>query len=130
MSGIVKRLSLVAAVVAAGVLGVAVPANATPYSCGDSEWGPGCWATVTSINTYLVMHNQPNYSGGEVPGSPHWHNGDEVFLACWTTGSGDANGHGDHYWFWTTIGSVGGYINDWYVTTGSYSQWSPLISHC
>lgn len=24
----------------------------------------------------------------------------------------------------------GGYVNDWYLTTGSPSQWQPHVAHC
>jgi hypothetical protein len=92
-------------------------------------------ATVTAIQpgSALVVHNQPNYSGGVVPGSPRMTNGDWFVIGCWTTGAGDADGHGDRYWFYG--GSVNksgpdGYVNDWYLTTGSYSQWSRYVSHC
>ncbi|MDC2956649.1 hypothetical protein PO587_19440 [Streptomyces gilvifuscus] len=59
-----------------------------------------------------------------------FHNGDTMMLACWTTGDGDADGHGDHYWFALDFDSDSGYINDWYVTTGSPSQWQPHVPHC
>jgi hypothetical protein len=128
-----RAIAIGAAVAGALALSPATPAFASVYDCVDAgEWGPGCYANVTAINSgsYLAWHNQPNYSGGQVTNSPHFQNGDAMFLGCWTWGSGDADGHGDHYWFWTTIGSAGGYINDWYVTSGSYSNWSRYIGHC
>src|SRR5437867_13253137 len=102
MSKLVKRLLAAAAGASFLVLLPAAPAMANVYNCVDaSEWGPGCDANVTAISpgSSLVYHNQPNYSGGQVPNTPHFHNGDVIFLQCWTTGSGDADGHGDHYWF-------------------------------
>jgi len=124
--------ALAAIAVTAG-LAVATPgvAHAATLNCVDaSEWGPGCETTVTAINpgSYLAVHNGPNYTSGTL--SLQLHNGDWLFLTCWTTGAGDADGHGDHYWFYTTFGSYGGYVNDWYVNTGSTANWMPRISHC
>ena len=93
-------------------------------------------ASVTAINkgSHLLLHKQPNYTGGSYTGSfTQAVNGQIVYLSCWTTGSGDADGHGDHYWFKSSFGGPGytyGYVNDWYVTTGSYSYWSKYIPHC
>jgi hypothetical protein len=133
----IGRLLAACALAAGGVVaGTAMPAQAaTTFQCEDaSDWGRGCWTTVTAIapGSYLAVHNTPDYAHGVRSGASfQFHNGDSLFLECWTTGAGDADGHGDHYWFRITEGSVGGgYVNDWYLNTGSYSYWSPQLRHC
>jgi hypothetical protein len=105
------------------------PADA-PYRCdGDGTW---C-ARVTAIapGSDLVLHSEANFTSGT---DPHYrgHDGDELVIRCWTYSStADADGHGDHYWFQVTVDhDGGGWVNDWYVTTGSHAVWSPLIPHC
>jgi hypothetical protein len=100
---------------------------------------------VTAIDpgSVLQLHKAPDYAHGVVhtprAGSDTAVNGNDAYLQCWTTGAGDIDGHGDHYWFranfWDTLNypadnaplslSSGywGYINDWYVTTGAASYW-------
>lgn len=79
----------------------------------------------------LQQHQQPNYTSA-VDKYARYTNGNRLaLLLCWTTGSGDIDGHGDHYWFKVDDGIIAwGYVNDWYVTTGSYAQWSPYVRHC
>jgi len=118
----------------AGLAVVATPgaAQAAVLNCNESdEWGPGCWTTVTAINpgSYLAIHRDSNYTSGTLPGL-QFHNGDSLYLGCWKTGDGDIDGHGDHYWFYATFGSFGGFVNDWYVNTGSPATWKPRIAHC
>ncbi|GAB1640581.1 hypothetical protein [Krasilnikovia sp. MM14-A1259] len=130
-----RLLAAVALAGGAAVAGTAAPAQAATLNCvAAGEWGPGCWSTVTAIDagSYLAVHNQPDYTHGERSGSRfRHHNGDSLFLQCWTTGAPDGDGHGDRYWFLITQGSVGGgYVNDWYVNTGSYSDWSRRLRHC
>jgi hypothetical protein len=83
---------------------------------------------VVSIDpgSWLAVHAQPNYTGG-LQDDRRFYNGDPIRLTCWTTGAGDIDGNGDYYWFQIIYG---GYVNDWYVDTGSFSQWSPYIPHC
>ncbi|MER7672442.1 hypothetical protein ABTY61_28840 [Kitasatospora sp. NPDC096128] len=118
-------------------LGSASPASALsgPSRCDlDVPNATHYCATVTAINpgSFLAIHNEPNYTGGSMGG--RLGNGEEVVLYCWTTGAGDADGHGDTYWFYVHPHYAGdttdGYVNDWYLTTGSYSQWSGLVNHC
>lgn len=102
------------------------------YKCTIPELKPRKCATVTAINpgSKLQQHKQPNYTGG-VYTYTHYTNGHVLAVLCWTTGAGDIDGHGDHYWFKVDDGIIGGgYVNDWYLTTGSYSQWSPQLDHC
>jgi hypothetical protein len=121
-----------------GMLFAATEASATPTSCSNTplafEVGQNeMCAQVTAINSgsYLALHAQPNYSGGVAAGSPQYGNGDWFAVYCWTTGPGDADGHGDTYWFNVDDGNANiGWVNDWYLTTGSYAQWSSVIPHC
>jgi hypothetical protein len=115
----------------------AAGASADPVLCPidiriDLGMSTQC-AQVTGIHpgSYLVLHNQANYTGGVVPGSPHYTDGQLLAVYCWTTGARDADGHGDTYWFSVDDdnGNVG-MVNDWYLTTGGYAQFSPVIKHC
>lgn len=132
----IGRLLAACALAAGGVVaGTALPAQASTLLCVDEgEWGAGCSTTVTGIDpgSYLAVHLTPDYDHGVRAGSAfQYHNGDWLFLQCWTTGAGDADGHGDHYWFLITEGSIGGgFVNDWYVNTGSFGNWSPHLPHC
>lgn len=122
-------LSGAAALAAAAVFGVASPASAAGYPC--SHDGHAIWcATVTAIDpgSYLASHNGPSYGSGQT--GRRYYNGQEMELACWTTGDGDADGHGDHYWFMLDFDGDSGYVNDWYLTTGSAAQWQPHVPHC
>jgi hypothetical protein len=112
------------------LLASAGAADAAPFGCYSGNQYTCATVTAISPGSSLRMHRQPNYTGGVVPGSPAFHNGDWVILDCWTTGAGDADGHGDRYWFRTFDSGYFGYVNDWYLTTGSPSQWMPLVSHC
>ncbi|MEU4116526.1 hypothetical protein AB0F71_18785 [Kitasatospora sp. NPDC028055] len=118
-------------------LGSASPASASsgPERCYPDELNYRWYcAYVTGINpgSYLDIHKEPNYTGGIW--GPRYLQGDRVVLYCWTEGAGDADGHGDHYWFYVHPDAAGdttdGYVNDWYLTTGSVSQWSGLVNHC
>ncbi|WAP53689.1 hypothetical protein [Streptomyces sp. S465] len=124
----------VAAVATAGALLtslVAAPSAsaAVRYCPGTTAW---C-AQVTGINSgsRLLMRVDPYY-GSEVTGVRF--NGDWLHLECWTTGDADADGHG--YRYWMLVSGVGGgdqpigYVNDWYLDSGGYAQWSKVISHC
>lgn len=113
------------------VLAGAGTAQAVPFYCHSGDASGDYCAYVTAINpgSYLAMHLEPNYTGGTVPGY-QMHNGFQLHLMCWTTGSGDADGHGDRYWFQVDSGVMSGYVNDWYLTTGSPSQWKPYVGHC
>lgn len=130
-----RRTALLAA---AGAF-VAATATVTPQTADAAvfrcmEGNQQICATVTAISpgSALLLHRQPSYSGGVVPGSRRMVNGDWFIIDCWTTGAGDADGHGDRYWMHggSDRGSGIGYVNDWYLTTGSYSQWSRYVRHC
>jgi hypothetical protein len=128
------RLRAVALAAAAGLgatLLAGTAATATPVTCAS---GIRKCAFVTAIDpgSHLVFHNEPNYADGVIRNSPALVNGAKVFLDCWTNGSFDADGGLDPYWFWAAPGSgpAIGWINDFYVTTGSKAQWSPYIRHC
>jgi hypothetical protein len=105
-------------------------ASADPFAC----YGNAVCAKVTAIEpgSYLVLHNEPNYSGGARPHSPHLHNGDVVVLYCYLTGAPDADGHGDTYWWFGGSESAGvaGYLNDYYLTTGVPSAFRKWVGHC
>lgn len=113
-------------------------ANANPYPTGCNASLGTCSAFVTAINagSCARMHPQPNYTGTAYTS---WcgTNGKQVSLNCYTTGSGDADGHGDKYWWNVNAFQVNGqpfaagYVNDWYLTTGSSSTWLKLgFHHC
>ncbi|HEY3480404.1 MAG TPA: hypothetical protein VGL02_16015 [Streptomyces sp.] len=113
-------------------------ASAVPVNCwnngGPKDLGmsTNC-AQVTGIDagSSLVLHNGPSYASGVQVNSPHYSNGTWLGVYCWTTGSGDADGHGDTYWFNVDDGNGNiGWVNDWYLTTGGYAQWSPIVQHC
>jgi hypothetical protein len=130
-----RRLgTLLASVALAAAATVALPQTADATVFGCMEGNQSICATVTAIRpgSALLVHRQPNYSGGVVAGSPRMTNGDWFIINCWTRGAGDADGHGDRYWFrgGSDRGSATGYVNDWYLTTGSYAQWSRYVRHC
>ncbi|MFE2412172.1 hypothetical protein ACFXDE_27885 [Kitasatospora sp. NPDC059408] len=117
------------ALAACGVF--AAPASAAVdlhQPCRDF-WGNRVCTTVTAINpgSYLAQHLAPDYAHGVQEGV-QLHNGDEVPLFCWTTGAPDADGHGDRYWFQVSEATV--FVNDYYLNTGNYADWSPHVSHC
>ncbi|WP_327286806.1 hypothetical protein [Streptomyces sp. NBC_01198] len=127
------RLAAVGMVVG-GVLAVSTStaSAAGPYFCQDGNHEGDYCAKVTAINpgSYLAFHKGPNYTSGTIAGV-RLANGTPVSLVCWTTGAGDIDGHGDTYWFKVDTGAVQGYVNDWYLTTGSPSQWHPFVPyHC
>ncbi|WP_031064499.1 hypothetical protein [Streptomyces sp. NRRL WC-3742] len=94
-----------------------------------ANWGSSVCTTVTAIapGSYLAQHNAPDYAHGVQEGVK-LHNGDEVPLVCWTTGAPDADGHGDTYWFQVSEATV--YVNDYYLNTGRFADWSPHVDHC
>jgi hypothetical protein len=111
-------------------------AAAAVVQCNDV--GYKYCASVTSISSgsCLRQHLAPDYgTSGHTNYSNNvcWTNGEYLDIACWTTGAPDADGHNDRYWFFTvsrTSTSINGYVNDWYLNTGTYSQWSRIISYC
>jgi hypothetical protein len=118
-------------VAATAVTAVAAPsASADPFTC----YGNAICAKVTAIDSgsYLLLHNKPNYADGARPGSPHLTNGHWLVLYCYTTGPGDADGHGDTYWWGTADQSSGvvGYVNDYYVTTGTPATFKKTFGKC
>jgi hypothetical protein len=121
---------LAVATAAAGVTLIPAAAHAAPYYCSDPDRIGNYCAKVTGIDpgSYLALHKGPNYRGGAWPGI-RLHNGETVHLVCWTTGSGDIDGHRDYYWFQVDFSDAApvGYVNDWYLTTGSYSQWHRYV---
>jgi len=130
----VRPITILAAVVAIGMATLigAGTADATVYRCTVSGTAGLICANVTAIDpgSVLRQHQQPNYTSA-VNQNTHYTNGVQLLLLCWTTGSGDIDGHGDHYWFKVDDGIIAwGYVNDWYVNTGSYAQWSPYVRHC
>ncbi|UIR20160.1 hypothetical protein LXH13_25390 [Streptomyces spinosirectus] len=118
---------------AAGLALIPTAAHATPFYCHDPDREGNYCAKVTAIDagSYLAIHHAANYSSGTDPGVK-LHNGAVLHLGCWTTGSGDADGNGDTYWFRVDYSDSAqvGYVNDWYLTTGSPSQWKPYVGHC
>ncbi|WP_370148036.1 cutinase family protein [Streptacidiphilus sp. EB129] len=102
------------------------------YKCSIGG-NPNDWcAHVTAIapGSYLALQNAPDYDHGH---SAYYqgHNGNQLITYCWTTGADDADGTGDHYWFSVDDGAnFSGYVNDRYLTTGTYAQWSKIIEHC
>lgn len=133
ISSVARRLGILGstlALMAAGGLVYAAAADAAVFTCTDSQISTKYCAKVTAIDSgsYLAVHLGPNYTSGTTGGK--FHNGYVFGLGCWTTGAGDADGHGDHYWFRVDSDAAEGYVNDWYLTTGSYSQWSAKIKKC
>ena len=124
-----RYLAIAVTTAVVGALTVAAPttAAADPFLC-YTDWQ--C-AKVTAIapGSYLLLHNEPNYADGARPGSPHLHNGDILRLYCYTTGSGDADGHGDTYWWFVgdANSGVAGYANDYYLTTGTPSAFKKVV---
>lgn len=119
------------AAAAGGAVAVAPAASADTFLC-YSDWQCAHVTAVSGSGGYLAFHNEPDYVHGMRPGSAHLHNGDVVQLRCWTTGAPDADGHGDRYWFWgQTHGSaVAGFVNDWYLTTGSPASFRARVPKC
>lgn len=103
-----------------------------PYRCMGGQGANAAYcAKVTAIRggSYLALQKEPDYAGMADP-HYHGHNGDELIIRCWTK-SQVMDGRNDPYWF--TVASrdgATGWVNDWYVTTGGYTTWSPLIPHC
>lgn len=123
----------------AWIPGVPECAGSTPppdqglYHC-DIGGDPESWcARVTGIDpgSFLGMYNEPNYDHGR-SSSYQGHNGDELIVLCWTTGAVDADGTGNRYWFFADTGGSlpGGYVNDHYLTTGKFADWSQVIPPC
>lgn len=114
---------------AGSLVALAAPADATPFACNGTHGFDYCvYVTAIDPGSCLRMHKQPNYTSGYT-NSVCLVNGNKLELECYTSGSGDIDGNGDHWWWWVkNYGpyQYAGYVNDWYVTTGSYSQWKAL----
>ena len=87
---------------------------------------------VTSLPPGQTLHfrtDPSQYSKGFV--HPALPNGEQVGLDCWVRG---ATYHGDHFWFWGVSDQgtyqYSGWLPDYFLATGSYSHWRPLIEHC
>ncbi|MFF3455300.1 cutinase family protein [Streptomyces sp. NPDC002730] len=113
--------------------GAPTPPKQGLYKCSIGG-NPNDWcARVTAIDpgSFLGLQNAPDYEHGRNP-YYHGHNGDQLIVNCWTEGAVDADGTGNRYWFFADTGGAlsGGYVNDHYLTTGLYADWSKVISHC
>ncbi|MFD7324827.1 cutinase family protein [Streptomyces sp. NPDC059875] len=109
------------------------PAAQKPYRCSIGG-NPNDWcARVTGIHpgSFLGLQNAPDYDHGR---NQYYRgqNGNQLILQCWTEGAVDADGTGNRYWFFVDTGGAlsGGYVNDHYLTTGRYADWSRLIPRC
>ncbi|MGH7869667.1 MAG: hypothetical protein ACREP9_19075 [Candidatus Dormibacteraceae bacterium] len=122
----------VAAVVCSALATMTGPAEAAVFTCNLGLNPTDHCTTVTGINpgSSLALHHAPNYTSGTIPNFSG-QNGKDLIAHCWAKGAGDADGHGDQYWFYVDDGShFAGWVNDWYLTTGGYAQWSPVIHSC
>jgi hypothetical protein len=87
---------------------------------------------VTSLPSGQTLHFRAEPSQNSTGyAHPAFSNGDQVGIDCWVRG---ATYHGDHFWFFA-VSDQGttqytGWLPDYFLATGSYSQWRPLIPHC
>ncbi|MER7660175.1 cutinase family protein [Streptomyces sp. NPDC096193] len=113
--------------------GAPTPPSQGLYKCAIGG-NPNDWcARVTAIDpgSFLGLYNAPDYDHGRVA-NYHGRNGDQLIVHCWTTGAVDADGTGNRYWFFADTGGAqsGGYVNDHYLTTGRFADWSKVIPPC
>lgn len=76
---------------------------------------------------WLQMRTGPGY--GDVPYG-RLNNGAEVGLDCWATGDGAADNPNYRYWMRIDTGVRSGFVNDWYLDTGSPAVWQQRIPQC
>ncbi|MES5820714.1 hypothetical protein [Streptomyces sp. RG80] len=114
----------------AATLGLVTPAEAAIHDCRVSGDRANC-AYVTGIDpgSWLQMRTGPGYGYADVP-SGRLDNGREVGLACWTTGDGAADNPNYRYWMRVDVGVRSGFVNDWYLDTGSPAVWQQRIPQC
>ncbi|WP_405781127.1 hypothetical protein [Streptomyces sp. NBC_00859] len=132
--GLLARFVVLVLAAASSLVVLAGSADATPYQCRyqGGEYRSQC-ADVTGLGsgTSLPLQLGPGY-GNTVPATAY-HNGDSLALSCWTTGPGDAGGHGDTYWFEVfdvNDTSILGYVNDYSLTTGQPADWKSHVTQC
>ena len=108
---------------AATLMGTATPANAATYPCQMSGSTIPC-TTVTGID--------PGYGHGPIAQAySRLYNGNQVGLTCWTLGDGAYDNPNYRYWMRVEVGnSYSGYVNDWYLNTGSPDVWKQQIRQC
>lgn len=120
-----------AAMAFAGTVVVAGSANAAIYECRISGDRAKC-TTVTGIDpgSWLQVRTGPGYGYANTWGFPRLYNGSEVGVACWTTGDGAADNPNWKYWIRVDNGVNSGYVNDWYLETGSPAQFKAVLNPC
>jgi hypothetical protein len=120
-----------AALVFASTVVVAESANAAIYDCNISGSRAKC-ANVTGIDpgSWLQVRTGPGYGYPDQPGFRRLYNGDSVGLSCWTTGDGAIDNPNWKYWIRVDTGTLTGYVNDWYLETGSPAQFKAVLREC
>jgi len=112
------------------------PASAAVFHCesrGSYPFlDPQPCTTVTGLTSGQRLHFRYGPSLNSTVSSPGFlTNGSRIGLYCWVRGS---SVHGDPFWMQAEAKHnglwYGYYLPDWYLATGSYDQWRPLIHHC
>lgn len=135
MNSVRRKILGLAAVAATALtlLGTTTPANAATYPCQISGSTIPC-TTVTGIDpgSWLQVRTGPGYGYGPIAAAySRLYNGDQVGLTCWTLGEGAYDNPNYRYWMWVEVGnSHGGFVNDWYLNTGSPDVWKQQIRQC
>ncbi|GAA4889022.1 hypothetical protein ACFPM3_18900 [Streptomyces coeruleoprunus] len=117
----------------AALMATAAPANAAIHRCTISGDWTNC-TTVTGIDpgSWLQVRTGPGYGYGPINlAYSRLYNGDEVGLTCWRTGDGAYDNPNYRYWMAVDVGNSNwGYVNDWYLNTGSPEVWKQHIRQC
>ncbi|KUN84308.1 hypothetical protein [Streptomyces griseoruber] len=115
------------------LLSTATSANAAIYPCQMSDSTIPC-TTVTGIDpgSWLQVRTGPGYGYGPIADAySRLYNGDQVGITCWRLGDGAYDNPNYRYWMRVEVGgSNSGYVNDWYLNTGSADVWKQQIRQC
>ncbi|MFJ2241172.1 hypothetical protein [Streptomyces sp. NPDC087859] len=86
--------------------------------------------TGIDAGSWLQLRTGPGHRYADVPYG-RLDNRAEVGLKCWSTGDGAADNPNYRYWMRVEVGnSYSGYVNDWYLNTGSPDVWKQQIRQC
>jgi len=128
MRTLLRRAGLLGAVVtlaATGVTLAATPASAAIKPCKTNPLAE-C-TTVVSLAPGQMLHWRVSAGGAADPTVPTLRNGSRVGLICWLRGP---SVNGDYFWFQAFNRDTAEFLPDYYLATGTYDHWRPLIEHC
>ncbi|GAB2968148.1 hypothetical protein LWP59_26865 [Amycolatopsis acidiphila] len=110
------------------------PVTTGVYQCDrqGGEYRAQC-ANVTTVSddSYLHLLTQPDLTAAHII-TKTYNDGAALAVYCWTEVAG-ARVDGDPYWFEVfdpQDNAIEGYVNDYYLSTGSVTDWQPKVQGC